>query len=258
MRILSSEWLRTKRTAVRWLTFLVPVVVSLSAVGYLKLRPDSTQSFAFEGFFSLWTGMIVPVAAGIMAGYTVHQEELAGNFNGFLGSGISRRRLYTGKFLLLLLCMTMCTLIAALVLGVGMNVFVSCGADMKVFMLAALLTAVGTIPLLALHLWISFAWGMSASIGISFGGLLAAVLFGTTSLGTNIWQFIPWTWPVKLGLLPGVSFMKSTEKVSAGAIMSGAAYTGTVVFLAAVLSVCLLLLGGMLWFNCWEGRKGSE
>lgn len=253
MRLLSSEWLRTKRTAVRWLTFLMPVVVSLCTVAYLALRSDSTQAFAFEGFFTIWSGLIIPIAVGVLAGTVVHEEELAGNFIGFLGAGISRMKLFLGKFLLLLSCMTICTLLAALVLGGGMELFVPCGADLRLFLLAAVLISVGTLPLLALHLWVSFAWGMGASIGISFGGLLMAVLFGTTSLGADVWEFIPWTWPVKLGLLPGTVFIETAQNVSANTVN-----TGTVALIAASVALTALLLCGALWFTKWEGRNTSE
>lgn len=46
------------------------------------------------------------------------------------------------------------------------------------FLTAAVLVILGTLPLLALHLWISFAWGMGASVGISMGGLLMAAILG--------------------------------------------------------------------------------
>lgn len=253
MRQLSSEWLRTKRTAVRWLTFFMPTVIAICTVAYLALRSDSAQAFAFEGFFTIWSGIITPLLAGVLAGFAVHEEELAGNFNGFLGTGVSRARLFLGKFFLLLSCMVICILIAVMILSIGMKLFIPCGADLKLFILAALLTSVGTFPLLALHLWISFAWGMGASIGVSFGGLLMAVLFGTTSLGVKIWQFIPWTWPVKLGLLPGTVFVEKTQNT-----IDNAVNTGIMAFIAVAIALIVLLLGGILWFSKWEGYKMSE
>lgn len=253
MRQLSSEWLRTKRTAVRWLTFLMPTVIALCAVSYLALRSDSTQAFAFESFFTIWSGVIIPLMVGVLAGFITHEEELAGNFVGFLGTGISRPKLYLGKFILLLFCLTICTLIAVLVLSGGMKLLIPCGANMKLFILAALLTSVGALPLLSLHLWISFAWGMGASIGISFGGLLIAILFGTTSLGENVWQFVPWTWPVKLGLLPGTVFIETAQNTIPYAVN-----TGTTALISTAIALITLLLCGTLWFTKWEGYATSE
>jgi ABC-2 type transport system permease protein len=179
----------------------MPVIVALCMLGYLAIRPETTQAFAFEGFFAVWAGIVIPISVGVLAGFIVHEEEVAGNFAGFLGAGVPRYQLYIGKYLLLVSCMTMCTLMATSALCIGMNLLLPAGADMKIFLSAALWMSVSALPLLALHLWVSFAWGLGASIGISFGGLLMAVIFGTTDIGKDCRQFVPRTWPVKLGLL---------------------------------------------------------
>lgn len=146
---------------------------------------------------------VIPLSIGILSGLIVHYEELAGNFNGLLSSKVSRYRLYWSKFLLSVLIMTASTLIAAIVFVVGLDVFLDVPIAWPIFIAASILAILGTIPLLALHLWAGFIWGMGASIGISIGGFLMAALMGTTNLGDKIWQFIPWAWPVRLAILPG-------------------------------------------------------
>lgn len=258
MRLLVSEWIRTKRTAIRWLTFFMPIVVAVCAVVYLASRTGSTQEFAFEGFYSIWTAFIIPVGVGILAGYIVHEEELAGNFSGFLGSGLSRAKLYLGKFLLLTFCSIICTFIAAFILYLGLNFIVLENASAAIFLGAAALTVIGTLPLLAIHLWISFAWGMGASIGMSFGGILMAVIFGTTSLGEHLWMFIPWTWPVKLGMLPGTYFIKGSSMLSSSEIIANATQTASLGLVVTVVALTLFLLGGIIYFRNWENKKGAE
>lgn len=127
-------------------------------------REGSTQAFAFEGFFTIWTVFIIPAGIGILAGFIVQEEELAGNFSGYLGTGLSRVRLYAGKFLLLFFCVAVCTFIAVLLLCAGMRAAMPAGVTVWVFVAGATLTVIGTLPLLALHLWICFAWGMGASV----------------------------------------------------------------------------------------------
>lgn len=258
MHILVSEWLRTKRTAIRWLTFFMPLAVAVCATTYLVFRNDTTQEFVFEGFFTIWTAMIIPVGVGVLSGYIVYEEEMAGNFNGFLSSGISRTKLYLGKFLLLLFCSAICTFIAVCVLYTGINFLVLDCANIMIFLSGAILVIIGTLPLLALHLWVSFARGMGASIGISFVGILMAVLFGTTNLGDKIWVFIPWTWPVKLGMLPGAYFVTSSSVLSSTEIMNNTIRTALLGLTVVVVSLLLFLLLGILWFRKWENRKGIE
>lgn len=255
---LRSEWLRTKRTAIRFLTLCMPVLFSLCAAAYLTTHPGITQAFAFEGFFTIWTVFIIPVGVGVFAGFLVHEEELAGNFNGFLGTGISRFQLYLGKFFLLLFCLAACTLLAVLTLCISMNLILPAGASYMLFLTAAVLVILGTLPLLALHLWISFAWGMGASVGISMGGLLMAAILGLTGLGSKIWPVIPWTWPVKLGMLPGALLLKKSGSVNASDISFGVQHTAALGLLAVTVGTALFLAGGMIWFNLWEGRKNCE
>ena len=128
--VLLSEWLRTKRTAIRWFIFGLPVFLAGCTVVYLILSPGSTQDFAFEGFFTIWSGIMICFGRHPWSA-VIREEELAGNFNGFLSFGVSRVKIFLGKFMLVVICTFICTLLAALILGCGMNLFVPCGADMK-------------------------------------------------------------------------------------------------------------------------------
>lgn len=257
MRVISSEWLRTKRTAVRWLTFCMPAAVSLCAVLYLAFRDGTTQEFAYEGFFTVWTVFILPVAAGVLSGSLVNEEELAGNFGALLTTSLSRGKLYLGKFLLLVFCIAICTFLATVVLCIGMCAAMPSKVAAGPFLAAAALTVMGALPLLALHLWVSFVWGMGASIGISLGGLLMAALLGLTSLGTGIWPLVPWTWPVKLGMLPGSFFLINAGTISPAQSLIQITRTASIGIVASGIGLLVFLLGGSLWFRRWEGRKSS-
>ncbi|MGO0862089.1 ABC transporter permease, partial [Clostridioides difficile] len=76
--VLSSEWLKTKRTAIRWITFFMPVVIALCVVAYLIVRSKVTYKFVFEGYFTVWTTIIIPVGVSLLSGFIIHEEELAG------------------------------------------------------------------------------------------------------------------------------------------------------------------------------------
>ncbi len=262
MKILYAEWLKTKRTAVRLLTFCMPVVYAALIIGYFALRgiDKNDQTLVFQAFFEVWTACVVPLGIGILSGLIVHYEELAGNFNGLLGSKVSRYSLYWSKFILSVLIMTASTLIATIGVGIGLDVFLVFSIGWSIFIAASILAIIGTMPLLALHLWASFRWGLGASIGISIGGLLMAALMGATSLGDKIWQFIPWTWPVRLAILPG-AYLQFAEDMQfpPEVISSGFVFNQLVMGLAAS-SLCLVaaLIGGFIWFNRWEGRKSCD
>lgn len=255
IKLLLSEWLKTKRTAVRWLTLCMPLVFSIFSVIYLSIRPNSSQEFAFEGFFTIWTVFVIPLGVGVLSGLIVDEEELAGNFNGFLLTGISRTKLYLGKFLLMFLCLSICTFIAVLILCIGMSLGMEGEIFTSVFVMAAIFIVVGTLPILAIHLWLSFAWGMGASIGMSIGGILMSALFGLTGLGTKIWPFIPWTWPIKLGMLPGIYFSDAIQSNSMMELLPNIKQTIIIGGGSVLFWLTIILIGSMIWFNIWEGRK---
>lgn len=259
MKILYAEWLKTKRTAVRLLTFCMPVVYAALIIGYFALRgiDKNNQTLVFQAFFEVWTACVIPLGIGILSGLIVHYEELAGNFNGLLISKVSRYGVYWSKFLLSVLIMTASTLIATIGLGVGLDVFLGFSISWLIFLVASILAIIGTIPLLALHLWAGFRWGMGASIGISICGLLMAALMGATSLGDKIWQFIPWTWPVRLAILPGAYLQFAEDMQFPSEVISSGFVLNQLVMGLAVSSLCLVaaLIGGIVWFNRWEGRK---
>lgn len=231
----------------------MPVIAALCITAYLSVRGGVTTEFVYEGFFVVWTAIIIPVLAGILAGFIIHEEELAGNFTSFLNTKISKMKLYFGKFLMLVFCLLCCTFIATLMLCAGMNLVMPNPDNIAMFIQAAFLTVLGTLPILSIHLWVSFLWGMGASIGISMGGILMAALIGATGLGGKMWMVIPWCWPVKMAMIPSV-FAQSGPSI---AYASGIEILRSELILTAI-GLILFLAGGMLWFRRWEGRALSE
>lgn len=261
MKILISEWMKTKRTAVRWMTFLTPVIFAALTVGYYSARTITTDMHLsiFEAFFEVWGTMVIPMGAGLISGITIHQEELAGSFNGFLGSKLPRRDLYLGKFTILVLLASISTFLGVLTLIIGSSIFLHVSLSWSLFLRAAIMAMLGTLPLLAFHLWISFAWGMGASIGIGGGGILIAALMAT-SLGDRIWPFVPWAWPVRLSLLIGVDLLDLTGMNLPSSMMASDYIANQAIkgFIPVTVFFAVMLFGGIIWFQKWEGRKITD
>lgn len=258
MKILAAEWIKTRRTPIRWIVFLTPVIFAALVIGYYSMRAISTdiQISIFEVFFGVWTIIVITFGSGLISALMIQQEELAGGFNGLLGSKLPRQKLYLGKLAILILSATGSIMAATILLVIGLNVILKISVSWPIFIAGAIMAVIGTIPLLAIHLWISFAWGMGASIGIGGAGLLIAGLMGT-SLGDEVWYFVPWAWPLRLSMLPGayllykpgMDFFTDTNLIINQAII------GIVI---SSLFFSVVLLGGLLWFKRWEGRKVYE
>ena len=145
---------------------------------------------------------------------------------------------------------------ATILLVLGFNVLLKLPISWPIFIAGAIMAAIGTIPLLAIQLWISFAWGMGASIGIGGAGLLISALMGT-SLGDEVWQFVPWAWPIRLSMLPGgyLIYEPGKDILTNTGILINQAIIGIMI---SLMFFSVVLFGGLHWFKRWEGRKEYE
>jgi len=260
MALLKSEWLKTKRTPLRPLVAVLPLLYATLILWYFSrwdITPERQLSL-FMAFFKGWTILVIPVGIGVAAGYMGHQEESAGVFRGLLGNHRPRSHLYFGKLIILLLLFTAATLAATSSLILGFQLMMDVLIAWPVFLMATLMAWVGSLPLLTLHYWVGYAWGFGPSIGIGGLGLLIAALMAT-GIGDTLWTYIPWAWPVRLSLLAGayLTYLPGMD-VPPDVIASGTILRETLKGVcAASLTFFILLLGGAKWFRRWEGRKGE-
>lgn len=253
MRIFVAEWMKTRHTILHRLVLLIPLFCSLAVLGYAAYRKNSfSLAFFYQGFFLIWSAVLLPLGVGILTGILVHEEEEAGNFYGLLQCSRKRSSLYLGKFSAALVFLTGSTFLTTLIISTGLCFLLQKERGVGLFLTAACLAVCGVLPVLAVHLWVSFAFGMGASVGVGICGLLLAVLLGSTSLGDHIWYAVPWTYPVKMAMFP-MAFSMFPENMRTEAekpfVLAFA--------LSLVLSV-LILAGSMLWFEKWEGRGGNR
>ncbi|MGA8942109.1 MAG: lantibiotic immunity ABC transporter MutG family permease subunit [Thermoactinomyces sp.] len=261
MNQLSSEWLKTKRTPVRWLVFLFPVVFAALMIGYYSLRFNTAeiQGSMYQAFFEVWAALAIPLGAGLLSGMNIHQEELAGSFNGFLGTKLPRHYMYLGKLLFLFLLATASTLLAVLTFMAGAEFILGIRMSWPIFIAGAIMAIIGMVPLLVLNLWISFGWGMGASVGVGSFGLMIAALMAT-NLGDQVWPWVPWAWPVRLSMFPGGYLWAETGVKYSAQFISSGFVSGQIIkgLVSAILFFVVTLFGSLVWFKRWEGRKVYE
>ncbi|WP_435619420.1 ABC transporter permease [Thermoanaerobacterium thermosulfurigenes] len=104
MKVLHSEIIKTKRTPLRYITFLLPVLFSSALLWYSSER-SLFDFYIHQAFFEIWTAMVVPIMAGLLFGLAANQEENAGGFINLFCNNFERSKLYIGKFLVIALSM---------------------------------------------------------------------------------------------------------------------------------------------------------
>ena len=253
LTILSTEWLKLKHTSIHIMMIAVPAFISICSASYFSYQIKFQNSLIMEGFFSLWTAVILPLIVGVLAGYLVQEEEVAGNFTGFLCTNISRGKLYLGKLLMIWFQVSIMTIIATGILCFGVERIREDNEAILAFSIASFFTIIGTLPIIGIALWVSFLWGMGASIGVGIISLLIGTLLGTTNLGDGIWFFVPWCWDIKISMLPNIYFFQGNREILSEVMVQ----LIQIIFLITI-GFFLFLLGGMIWFSRWEGRKHSE
>lgn len=263
---LTSDWLKTKHTPIRIILVTVPLFYSVFMLWYAEKL--NSISAAYNAFFQV-ISIFMPIAAGLLCGLMGMLEENAGNFNVMLGLATTRTRSYVSKFILLIIMTAFSVLFSTAVLLIGMKMLNFRNIQAGLFFKGALLVILGSLFLYGIHLLLSLAFGMGASIAAGGGGFLIAAIFGGTVIGDKIWQFVPWTYAVRLSGLPKVFIHDFTmpADLSAGtpAYMS-AGFSLTEFYkhefnkgiAAVIVSTILILSVGIIWFIHWEGRKTYE
>ena len=246
LRLMRADWLKMRRTPLRPAVLAAPAAYALLILLYFanrRISPELPREMAGV-FFEGWT-VLLPLAVGVLAGLLALQEEHAGNFAALLGSAAPRPVVYAARLLLLALIHAGSALCAAALLLAGMRA----GLDLPrteagpVFA-AALLAAAGSLPIIALHLWLGLAAGWGASVGAGGAGLLVAAIVGATPVGDRIWPCMPWAWPVRLAQVPFAPDPPHGEPAKG--------------LLFSLLLFAVLAAGGMAWFCRWEGRRGED
>ena len=263
IKLILSEWLKIKRTSIKRITFLLPFLISGCIIGYIAVhkRGDHFEADIFETFFEVWAIFIIPIIISVFAGQIVYEEELAGSFNGFLSERFSRYRLYLGKFFIISIVCTITLILGTSVFCIETAIFFPGTVHIEIFFIAGvLLLLVGILPLIAIHLWISFVYGIGASIGMGIIGLLMTTMIGGSELGNSIWRFVPWALPIRLvkAIGPYLEFSANMAKPPQ-LISSGWATTQLLSGIISVIIYLIIMLGcGIVWFYRWEGRKHYE
>ncbi|MRN53174.1 lantibiotic immunity ABC transporter MutG family permease subunit [Paenibacillus monticola] len=251
-RALSSDWLKTKYTSIRLIVVTVPILYPLFMLWYFTKQ--SSQSQIYDAFFMV-ISVAMPIIAGLLCGLTGMQEESAGNFNAILGSTLTRTVSYISKFTLLILMTAISIFFSTLVLLAGMKWFLNVEKiQVGGFLQGAMFVLLGSLILFALHLYLSFAFGIGASVASGGAGFLIAAIFGGTIVGDHIWQYVPWTWAARLSQLPEV-FIRDFQAPSGMNLPAFFREQLSMGMSAVITGTIFVLIGSIIWFNRWEGRK---
>ncbi|SFC47231.1 lantibiotic immunity ABC transporter MutG family permease subunit [Clostridium uliginosum] len=258
IRAMRSDWIKTKKTAFRYIVILVPILFPLLVLTYISnYKLDYTFQIRVYSLYFETVGIAITMIAAILTGINIMGEESAGEFRGLRTSPISRTTIYLSKLLMLILITVIDMFVAIGILLLGMK-FSYHGANIQygMFLEGTLFTTIGALFLYGLYLIISINFGIGPTMVIGTGGTLWAVLF-QTGMGDRMWQFVPWAWSGRLGTLPiamlsGFTKFHNMDDNFVKNLYITEMYKGMPI---ALISFVVISVIGVLWFKRWEGRK---
>lgn len=259
LRILSSDWMKTKHTSIRFLLLVSPFFYPILILWYFCsfTKPQELAYNIHITFFQLGT-VFLPMAAALFSGILSIQEEHAGNFIGMLTQPVSRELIYLSKLLLLIVMMSGLIFESLGVLLIGMKIVLHMKyIETGLFLQSGILAFASMLPLCSFYLFLSIWLGLGASISAGSAGLLFAAVFGTTVVGDLIWPYIPFTWPVRLSWVPvvGMSGVDLPDSITNMDFLIEQIRKGLI---PAIASFLIFTIVSLVWFRKWEGRKNHE
>lgn len=238
LRNIYSDWMKTKNTPIRLIIYIVPVVYASLLLWYTSRI--STPKYIYGVFFQLMS-VCFPIAESLLCALVCKLEEDAGGFNNMLGA-YSRITAYLSKFLMIVLITIFVVIESTILLLVGMKFILHISNIQYIqFLSGTCLSVLGCLFLIELHLVLSFAFGLGASMAVGGAGFLAAAMIGGSIAGENIWIYFPWSWSIRLSSM--IEY-----------------YNEQIIFSCSIVTIVTtsLLLLSIIWFSRWEGKKAYE
>lgn len=241
INILVSYIKRTKRTPLRVVAFLCPLLFSLVFTTYLQAS-DLLRGKEVISFYAVFT-ILACFSISFFVPMLYDIDKKAGNYANDLRCGIGRKKLFLTRFLFILLLVVAIELIASfplLTFLIISGITIAWGD----FILCAIICPVTFMCLIPIYQFVSLKYSYSGSILVGAISTLTAILLGTTDLGQGIWYFCPFVYPVKLIF---------------GYIRQQFTPTEVLLFLALALFIALVALPLLcFWYNNWDGTTKME
>lgn len=247
-RLIHGHWLKTKRTPLRWLSWLLPILYGSALFLYFFTQsgPRFNVYQEFQAFFLLFA-MAALFSLSFYVPLLCSLDKVTGFFGNELRIGVSRKKLFVSRYLFLLGLTGWIEAVAFLVFS-GLQFLLSgrvLSLSVNFFFLFGIF--VSLMPIILLYLFLALLFNEAGSLVAGILFTLSGILLGTTDLGASIWFFIPWTWGFRLiyKVMPQQVIQETFQEYWA------------VIWGCLLLSLLLLLLE-LFWYNRWEGISTLE
>jgi len=205
LRILSSEWMKLRKSSFVWALFVGPMIAFAAGVAASSIEETAGVNewvmplFAMNLIYAL---LFLPLITGVYAGLICRYEHQAGGWKQLLAMPITRGQLFVAKYtiiMLLILVMQLVYLVA--VYGVGVVKGFAEPFPLDIVWRCILGGWIATFPLVALQLWLSIMWkSFAAPFAVNVVFTLPSIMvINSEQLG----PYYPWAQPFSMMFIGG-------------------------------------------------------
>lgn len=251
-RCLHADGYKMKRTPFIWMHVGLPLIWTVVYLLYIQGRPYALVN-VYTGYMEA-LGAMMPLLSGIICGMVAAQEAQAGHFQNVLTRTRTKETGYVSKLLLVWGCGSLAIILSVLLLGIGITLVLPVAhVPYGAFLLGAVYLLLSSVILYVIQLWVSFTFGIGASILLGGSGTLIAAIM-ITGLGDHIWHYIPWAWGVRMTDSIALLHMGTLT----GTVQSYLEQDMAMGWLWVITASLITLLGSLFWFRHWEGSRAYE
>jgi hypothetical protein len=209
LRIASAELLKLRRTLALRLAVIAPLTIVLLQFGVYLARGEQMSprganpltGYA-QSILTLWTIVLFPFYAALVAALLADIENRGGNWERLLSLPVNRRSIYAAKWVsggLLLLVSS-----AVLTLGVGASAAMlrftrpdwqSAAIPMSKMLIGSAMSLCAILLLFSIQMWISLRWkSFMIGLGISIVGIVINIILLPRGMFFAV-NLYPWAMP---------------------------------------------------------------
>ncbi|MPQ33147.1 lantibiotic immunity ABC transporter MutE/EpiE family permease subunit [Clostridium estertheticum] len=238
LKYLQAENLKCKRTFIKKLIFLAPMVTFLIAL--------SSVMWFQANSFNWWYMMILPGYISLMAVMTNEKEEKKLRYRAVFGLPISLKKVWISKVLINGIYMTLSCMILSVGIILG-GYYFSIIIPFSRVIVAVALIAVTSLWQIPLCMFLAKKLGMLGAILINVGG---GSVLGALIAIKSMWWICPYSWTARI-MCPILGYLPNGLKAEIGSSILSPVVIPIGIILSLIL-FALLLIVTTNWFEKQE------
>ena len=204
LNFLKSDWLKLKRTYLRWIITVFFILHAVFMVWYSKdlLKLEDFMFSMYKLFFGS-IGVLLPAILGIYIGLSSSIEKNAGNFRNIKGFYFGKINAILSKNILVNLIFMLSIILSTIVFMFGINICYKIILPLKEFIVGIFCFCFSCALMTSIYIPISIGFSNSICTLLSIGilGSLVTAILAIVNLGNMIWWLLPYTYATFLPVI---------------------------------------------------------